>query len=217
MFLSAKNANNASSFGDGIYFCVICVFRGHIHQWLWGVIPNRFARAVKQACWAQFLVSVCYKFFITRYFDMKRTVLFITLFAPIVVNGSVYKWVDENGKVHYGDQPQAKTPAVEVDIDDSAPVSSGNDDRLSRAEKRERLLQSMEEDRVEKQEQREKQKALNEQNRKKCNRYRDRMRHYQRASGLYRLDNNGNRVYMSDADRSRATKNLQAKIKKYCR
>ncbi|UCB55602.1 MAG: DUF4124 domain-containing protein [Thiotrichales bacterium] len=148
---------------------------------------------------------------------MKRTVLFITLLAPIVVNASVYKWVDENGKVHYGDQPQARQPAVEMNIDDTAPIPSGTDDSLSRAEKRERLLQSMEEDRIEKQEQREKQKALNEQNRKKCNRYRDRMRHYQRASGLYRLDNNGNRVYMSDADRSRATKNLQAKISKYCR
>jgi hypothetical protein len=43
------------------------------------------------------------------------------------------------------------------------------------------------------------------------------MRHYERASALYKLDDNGNRVYMSEADRARATKDLRAKISKYCR
>ncbi|NNJ97645.1 MAG: hypothetical protein HKP12_10845 [Gammaproteobacteria bacterium] len=88
---------------------------------------------------------------------------------------------------------------------------------MSREEMRERLLQSMEEDRLEKKQQREQQQALKQENRKKCNRYRDRMRHYQRASGIYRLDEDGSRVYMSDADRTKATKNLQKKINKYCR
>ncbi len=88
---------------------------------------------------------------------------------------------------------------------------------MSREEKRERLLQSMEEDRLEKKQQREKQQALKKQNRKKCNRYRDRMRHYERARGIYRLDKDGNRVYMSDADRSKATRKLQKQINKYCR
>ena len=88
---------------------------------------------------------------------------------------------------------------------------------MSREEKRERLLQSMQEDRLEKQEQREKQQAARAQNRQKCNRYRDQMRHYQRASALYKLDQSGSRVYMSDGERSRAMKKLQSKIDKYCR
>ena len=96
-------------------------------------------------------------------------------------------------------------------------LNSYSDDELSREEKRERLLQSMEEDRVEKQEIREKKKAVKEKNRQRCNRYRDQMRHYERASSLYKLDKDGNRVYMSDGDRARATKNLQANIKKYCK
>ena len=75
----------------------------------------------------------------------------------------------------------------------------------------------MEEDRLEKKEQREKQKAQREKNKRKCNRYRDRMRHYQRASALYNLDQQGNRVYISEAERARATRNLQANINKYCR
>ncbi len=148
---------------------------------------------------------------------MKYLTLLFFLIAPIIAYAGVYKWVDENGKVHYGDQPQASKPAVEMNIDDTASTPSYSDDELSREEKRERLLQSMEEDRVEKQEQREKQKAVKEKNRQRCNRYRDQMRHIERASSLYKLDRDGNRVYMSDGDRARATKNLQAKIKKYCR
>jgi hypothetical protein len=142
----------------------------------------------------------------------------LLLTSAFSVHAGVYKWVDENGKVHYGDQPKATQPAVEIDIEDTAvtvPAFGGDD--LSRDEKRERLLEAMQEDRIEKQEMLEQQKAIREQNRRKCNSYRDRMRHYERASGLYKLDDNGDRVYMSDVDRARATKDLRAKISKYCR
>ena len=148
---------------------------------------------------------------------MKDLILFFFLTVPVVVYAGVYKWVDENGKVHYGDQPKSSQPTVEMNIDDSTPAPSFSGDDLSREEKRERLLQSMEEDRLEKQEKRDKQKAENEKNRQKCNRYRDRMQHYERANALYKLDKDGNRVYMSDGERASATKSLRAKINKYCR
>ena len=148
---------------------------------------------------------------------MKIPLQLLILVLPVAVNASVYKWVDENGKVHYGDRPRESQAAVEMSIDDSPSVPLDSDSAMSRAEKRERLLQSMEEDRLEKQEKREQQQALKEQNRQKCNRYRDRMRHYQRASAIYKLDRDGNRVYMSDTERAGATKDLQGRINKHCR
>jgi hypothetical protein len=149
---------------------------------------------------------------------MKTLLTVLLLTSSLSVHAGVYKWVDENGKVHYGDSPKASQPSVELEIDDTAvtvPALVGDD--LSREEKRERLLEAMEEDRIEKQEKLAKQKAIKEQNRQRCNRYRDRMRHYERASALYKLDDNGNRVYVSKADRARATKDLRAQISKYCR
>ena len=148
---------------------------------------------------------------------MRYSRVLLLFLVPCITHAGVYKWVDDEGKVHYGDRPTE--PSVEMNIDHSAPVSSygSSNDSMSREEKRERLLQSMEEDRLEKKEQREKQQALKQQNRKKCNRYRDKMRQYERASAIYRLDKDGNRVYMSDANRAGATKDLQKKIKKYCR
>ena len=159
---------------------------------------------------------MCYKF-IDMETGMKNIIFLLILITPVAAHAGVYKWVDENGKVHYGDQPKASQPTVEMNIDDTTPAPSYSDDDLSREEKRERLLQAMEEDRLDKQEKRDKQKAENEKNRQKCNRYRDRMRHYQRANALYKLDKDGNRVYMSDSERASATKSLRTKINKYCR
>ena len=147
---------------------------------------------------------------------MKNIIFLLGLIVSISAHAGVYKWVDENGKIHYGDSPQISQPTVEMNVDDTAPAPSFSDDEMSREEKRERLLQSMEEDRLEKQEKRDRQKAEKEKNRRKCNRYRDRMRHYERANALYKLDRDGNRIYIPDSDRVRATKSLRAKIKKYC-
>ena len=81
---------------------------------------------------------------------MRIYILPLLLVSPLAVEAAVYKWVDENGKVHYGDKPVTSQPSVEIQIDDtsSSPAYSGND--MSREEKRERLLQAMEEDRLEK-------------------------------------------------------------------
>jgi len=147
---------------------------------------------------------------------MKNIIILLILIVSVAAHAGVYKWVDENGKVHYGDSPQASQPTVEMNVEETTPELS-SEDLLSREEKRERLLQSMEEDRLEKQEKRDKQKAENEKNRQKCNQYRDRMRHYERANALYKLDKDGNRVYMSDGERAGATKSLRAKINQYCR
>jgi hypothetical protein len=150
---------------------------------------------------------------------MRYAGLILLLLLPLVTRAAVYKWIDDEGNVHYGDKPTASEPSVEVDVDDivSVPLYGNSKGSMSREEKRERLLQSMEEDRLEKKQQREKQQALKQQNRKKCNRFRDRMRHFERASGIYQLDEDGNRIFMSDADRAKTTKNLQNKINKYCR
>ena len=151
-------------------------------------------------------MDICYKN-IKRDTVMRYVAFFVCLMVTAGTRAGVYKWIDDDGNVHYGDTLEATLPGVEMDIGDNL---------LSREEKRERLLQSMAEDRLEKQEQREKQKALKQENRAKCNRYRDRMRHYQRANALYTLDKEGKRVYVSDSERAQATQKLQRKIKKYC-
>ena len=46
---------------------------------------------------------------------MKFHLFFTLLFLPILSQAQVYKWVDENGKVHYSDKPMNKN-AVAVEL-----------------------------------------------------------------------------------------------------
>ena len=149
-------------------------------------------------------------------FLMKHARFIFLIISALASHAGVYKWVDENGKVHYGDRPAAGDSSLEMSIDTTSSVPSAEDEQ-SREEKRERLLRAMEEDRLELQQEREKQQAKQESYRKKCVYYRDKMRQYERASGIYKLDMNGSRVYMSDSEREKSTRQLQARINKYCR
>ena len=85
-------------------------------------------------------MDICY-ININRDTDMRYVLLIICLTAA-VTHAGVYKWIDDNGKVHYSDTPAATQQGVEIDVDDSAAVPSPQgDDFLTREEKRERFLQ----------------------------------------------------------------------------
>ena len=44
----------------------------------------------------------------------RRSLTLILLLASLAVAGTVYKWVDENGVVHYSDQPHPEAQKVDV-------------------------------------------------------------------------------------------------------
>ena len=42
--------------------------------------------------------------------------LFILLISPALIFGDVYKWADEEGKIHYGDKPPAQIEGKEIQV-----------------------------------------------------------------------------------------------------
>lgn len=44
----------------------------------------------------------------------RRLFTLVSLLASLAVAGTVYKWVDENGVVHYSDQPHSEAKKIEV-------------------------------------------------------------------------------------------------------
>lgn len=73
------------------------------------------------------------------------------------VAAQVYKWTDENGKVHYGDKPQGTRPATAIAPPASSPAPAGGTNSLEechtitcqgmRAEERKRAAQAEEQKR----------------------------------------------------------------------
>ena len=128
-------------------------------------------------------------------------------------HAEIYKWTDDNGNVHYGDKPREN--AELMNMPKEASPGFGNVD-AKRADQRQKLLDAYEDDRrLEKKDQA---KARKEAKRKKraCVIARDRLKRFKKASFLYDLDKDGNRVVQSDATRQNAIKQLEAQIAKDC-
>jgi len=147
---------------------------------------------------------------------MRILVACILVITAISASAAVYKWTDDLGQVHYGDKPGDAVDAEEVKVDAKAKSGIAVDDK-NRDEKRQRLLDVMQEDRQEKEQQREKARVEKEEQKRRCINLKDRLRHAENASGVYRLDKNGNRVFLSDEGRKQSENKLREQVNKYCR
>ena len=142
--------------------------------------------------------------------------LFVTLlllFSPLA-SAEIFKWVDEDGNVHYGDKP-TKT-SEQLNIDTHQPGVSMDIDE-TRAERRQRLTESLTNDRLDRKKQKkEAQEKAGKLNRR-CASAKDRLRRYKNSGKLYDLDKVGNRNILSDKKRDKAIANLQKDIRKNCK
>ena len=141
--------------------------------------------------------------------------LLVLLQMVLPVYAGVYKWTDSNGQVHYGDKPAAAGEAEEIDVDTDTSSGFSLDDE-DRDEKRQRLLDAMQEDRLEKEAQREKERAEKDERRRRCAYLKDRLRRAQSATAMYTLDKDGNRVFYSDKKRKQSESKLRDQMRKVC-
>ncbi|MEW8431407.1 MAG: DUF4124 domain-containing protein [gamma proteobacterium symbiont of Ctena orbiculata] len=143
--------------------------------------------------------------------------LLLSIFiSPVFhLQAGVYKWVDENGRVHFSDRPTA-AESTEVEIkqqERTVPPASQQDRRL----KMQRMLEVYQEDRVEKKEAQQKQQEEKAKRKRNCARAKDRYNSHVRARGIYRYDKDGERQYLSDEERTRHMKSVKAEIARWCK
>jgi len=135
-----------------------------------------------------------------------------------VAADNVYKWLDKNGKVHFGDRPPPDASASEALDIKSLPKAS--DDAPSDTERRarqRRLLDSFEHDRAEKKHARAEDKERRKAQALKCLHAKDDLDQMRQASYLYDLNAAGEKIIQSAAERQQATLRLEKLIKKNCK
>ena len=151
---------------------------------------------------------------------MLRIIFTVLLFVfSIVANGELYKWVDNNGKTQYTDQPPpagAATSEKELEIK-LAPVQPA-DDKAKKARKNlsERELDFKKRLAEKEQEEAKQQKGIKE-NKEKCIQARYKLKLYQETPKLTVSDGKGGTVRADDAARQKGIKEAQKEIKSYCR
>lgn len=135
--------------------------------------------------------------------------LVLALTVP-AVSAQVYKWVDERGRVQYGDKPPAGVNATPIE---PPPAPQGQprppeDLAAKEAEFRRRQIQKREEE----------EKLAREEKRRQqeCDQAKNRLTFSERARRPFRMDSDGP-VYLSDAERAAEIETLKAAVAKYCR
>jgi hypothetical protein len=139
----------------------------------------------------------------------------LLLCAGAAAVADIYKWLDEQGKVHYGDRPPAAPgDSQAVEITPPTPVSA---DQAERAHARRRLLEAYEADRADELREQAEADAAREEMARKCERARRDLAAVGRANVVYTQGKDGERIYMSDRDREQAVATAEAWMRKWCR
>ena len=139
------------------------------------------------------------------------TIAFILLLCSLPAAAAIYKCTDENGAVQFGDIPCDKK------LKTIKPLKSGADlDKAERNQKRDRLLRAYDHERREKQQQAAEAAAEQAKRKKNCNIVRRRLQQIVQSSSLYNVDDEGNRVNLTDAERARETTQAQADVDYWC-
>ena len=148
----------------------------------------------------------------------KTTILFTTaalVFSASAVAGEIYKWVDEDGNVHYEDRPtgdevervavvsnNTSRSSVQASIDARRAHESARADARSQKEEEQRKAEEV--------------ARITAEREQKCADSRSRMENYLQARRLYKEDENGERVYLDDEQVMEARAEAQDDIQAYC-
>ena len=152
---------------------------------------------------------------------MKNTagLLLAGLLSSLLVTAApIYKWVDEDGQVHYGSKPLSDD-AREVKIRDryidsgTEKPSAATQERVERQKRFVDALQAEEKsirDEKAKQEEEENQRFL------RCVAARNQLKRAEQSAALYNKDKQGNRVILTDAQHKKYMQQARARVAKWC-
>jgi len=141
--------------------------------------------------------------------------LALGLSGPVLAN-EIYKWTDAEGNVHYGDRPSGDPSEERMHITYSRTNSSAVQARVatrreSDEQRREAAAERDGEDQAAADA-----RAEREAREAKCTEFRGKLETMLTAPRLYREDENGERVYLDDAERQEARQRAEERIAEYC-
>ncbi len=129
-----------------------------------------------------------------------------------LVQADVYRWVDDDGSVHYGDrQPPPGKQAEQLDLPaapSAAPAAEGPG--------ADRVLQTLQEDREARQAEADRKRDEQAERDKRCKALKARYWRYNNVSSLYEMDENGQRRYLSAAEKDEKLDELRRQIEDVC-
>ena len=151
----------------------------------------------------------------TRKLALSFMVMALT-FAGGAMANEIYRWVDAEGNVHYGDRPSGAPAEQRLQLTyartDGSAVEQRVQDRL--AEKTARAEADAEAEKAAQEAAEEAEIAAEQQ--KACESARERLETYRSSRRLYKADENGERVYLDEEQRQAASRRIEEQIAEFC-
>ena len=139
----------------------------------------------------------------------------LTLAAGASAN-DIYRWVDAEGNVHYGDRPSGAPTEQRIALS-YARTDGGAVEKRVQARLDAQAVRDEERALADKAAQEAAEEAeIAAERVKKCESSRARLETYLQSRRLYRADENGERVYLDDEQRQEARRKVEEQIAEFC-
>lgn len=139
--------------------------------------------------------------------------LLISLLCTSAHGDTVYRWVDADGRVQFGDRP----PGAGAEIVDIPAPPQADADLDARRRRAVLLGEILEEDRTARDEDRRSERAAREERRVLCGRARARLAEAQRASYIYEDSGDpANPRILADSERATVEQTLSGEVRRHC-
>ena len=136
---------------------------------------------------------------------------FLALFAGSSGAAEIFRWVDEDGRVHYGDRPRPDAESIEVQ-----PPTIGDEELQRRHRRRQKIVDAYARERHEKAAERATEKAEETAKAEKCDAAKHNLSRFENSARIVQRDNQGNRVVLDGEAYDTAHQQLQGRVKEYC-
>ena len=152
----------------------------------------------------------------------KRVVLSFAVMAMTVAGGAtaneIYKWTDEDGNVYYGDRPSGASTEQRLGITYQPTDNDAVEQRVEKRHEAQTARAEAESVAAAAQQEAADNAAAEQARKDRCDRARAAVDTYvqNQARRMYRTDENGERVYLDDAERVEAQQNAERQVSEYC-
>ena len=146
-----------------------------------------------------------------------RIAMFVTTLAITAAGtlfaGQVYKWTDDEGNVYYSDTPVANAQRVAIDSRPTAPKQAPAETPArtdAQAQKTEDAASAPQGPTQEELQAQARERAEN------CTKYKERQLQFAQSRRIYRMDEDGERVYYDEEEMAATRARVAEQVNEYC-
>ena len=149
---------------------------------------------------------------------MNKLLCFFFCFVfSVAASAQIYKWTDENGKVHYSDKAPEKQLSVEkIKLRKEQKPNQKSDSERRSLENTQRFLKVLEEEKAIKRKKEKEQAKKREKTRAYCQRLEKEISIYKKGYAIVRYGQDGGHEYLTDEEIAVQMSNFEQKWKENC-